>query len=66
MSKDEFAYSVLAICKHIEETFNKYTDFFCCFFNTDILPGNSFRLQNMRRRTAVINDTNSTCFIISI
>ncbi len=66
MSKNKFACSVLATCKQIDLTFNKYKDFFSCFFNTDILPDNSFRLQNKRRRTVVISDTDSICFRISI
>lgn len=37
-------------------------EFFNCFFMTPIMPVNSFRLRNMRRRVVVLSDTDSTCF----
>lgn len=50
--------------KHIEQVFEKYKEFWSCFFMTDIIPGNSFRLKNMLRRTVVLSDTDSTCYTL--
>jgi len=64
MNAAGIASSIYHTCLHIETILNKYKDFFNCFFMTEILPGNSFRLKNMRRRTVVLSDTDSTCFTL--
>ena len=66
MFKDQtgLSSSIYYTSRHVEETLLKYKDFFNCFFMTEILPGNSFRLKNMRRRTVVLSDTDSTCFTL--
>lgn len=58
------ASSIYTTSKHVEDVLRKYKAFFNCFFMTDILPGNSFRLKHMRRRTVVLSDTDSTCFTL--
>ena len=63
-TKSGLASSIFETSKHVEDTLRKYKDFFNCFFMTDILPGNSFRLKHMRRRTVVLSDTDSTCFTL--
>lgn len=63
-SKSGLASSIYTTSKHVEDVLIKYKNFFNCFFMTDILPGNSFRLKNMRRRTVVLSDTDSTCFTL--
>lgn len=45
-----------------EKILLKYKTFFNCFFMTPVMPVNSFRLRNMRRRVVVLSDTDSTCF----
>lgn len=62
--KDGLVSSMYATCKHIETTLLMFKDFFNCFFMTEIIPGNSYRLKNMRRRTVVLSDTDSTCFTL--
>lgn len=64
MHEEGFATSMYETCKHVESSLMKHKDFFNCFFMTDILPGNSFRLKHMRRRTVVLSDTDSTCFTL--
>jgi len=61
MKEAGFASSLYATALNIESIFNKYKDFFNAFFMQDILPGNSFRLTNMLRRTVVLSDTDSSC-----
>lgn len=63
-SKSGLASSIYQTSRHVEDVLMKYKSFFNCFFMTDILPGNSFRLKNMRRRTVVLSDTDSTCFTL--
>lgn len=63
-SKSGLASSIYHTSKHVEDVLRKYKAFFNCFFMTDILPGNSFRLKHMRRRTVVLSDTDSTCFTL--
>lgn len=58
------ASSIYTTSRHVEDVLRKYKAFFNCFFMTDILPGNSFRLKHMRRRTVVLSDTDSTCFTL--
>lgn len=62
--KDGLVSSIYATCKNIETVLLKYKDFFNCFFMTEIIPGNSHRLKNARRRTVVLSDTDSTCFTV--
>jgi len=64
MHKDGLASNLLYTCYHIEETLNKYKQFFNCFFMSDIITSNSFRLKHMLRRTVVLSDTDSTCFTL--
>lgn len=49
---------------HVIETFIKYKDFYNCLFMTEVFPNNSYRLKNMRRRTVVLSDTDSTCYTL--
>lgn len=63
-SQSGLASSIYQTSRHVEDVLRKYKSFFNCFFMTDILPGNSFRLKHMRRRTVVLSDTDSTCFTL--
>lgn len=63
-SKSGLVSSIYKTSRHVEDILRKYKSFFNCFFMTDILPGNSFRLKYMRRRTVVLSDTDSTCFTL--
>lgn len=56
--------NVYATCQHVVEVLQQYKDFFNTFFMHSIMPGNSHRLKNMRRRTVVLSDTDSTCFTL--
>lgn len=64
MNDAGLASPILATCHHVKEVLYKYKDFFNTFFMTEIFPSNSFRLKNMRRRTVVLSDTDSTCFTL--
>lgn len=64
MNELGLASSIYETAKHIESVFYKYKDFWNTFFMTEILPGNSFRLQHMLRRTVVLSDTDSTCYTL--
>ncbi len=63
-TKSGLASSIYHTSRHVENVLRNYKSFFNCFFMTDILPGNSFRLKHMRRRTVVLSDTDSTCFTL--
>lgn len=54
--------SIYLTACNTEVALRKYQAFFNCFFMSPILPVNSFRLKNMRRRVIVLSDTDSTCF----
>ena len=56
--------SILATCENVQKVLLSYKQFFATFFMTDIMPCNAFRLKNMRRRTVVLSDTDSTCFTL--
>lgn len=56
--------NLYATSVNIMNTFNDYKEFYNCFLMTDTFPSNSFRLKNMRRRTVVLSDTDSTCFTL--
>ena len=64
MNEVGLASNILATANKVKETLLKYKDFFNVFFMSGILPSNSFRLKNMRRRTVVLSDTDSTCFTL--
>ena len=64
MQQAGFAGSILKTCENVESALLKYKDFWNCFFMTNIIPGNSFRLKTMRRRAVVLSDTDSTCFTL--
>lgn len=64
MNEAGIAGSLYATALHVKEVLLKYKDFFNTFFMTSIIPNNSFRLKNMRRRTVVLSDTDSTCFTV--
>lgn len=50
--------------KRVTEALMRYKLFFNSFFMNDVMPNNAFRLKNMRRRTVVLSDTDSTCFTL--
>ena len=56
--------SIYATCENVSNVLLSYKTLFNCFFMTDLMPGNSFRLQFMRRRAVVLSDTDSTCFTL--
>lgn len=56
--------SIYVTCLHVVEVLMKYKSFFNTFFMNNVLPNNSYRLKNMRRRTVVLSDTDSTCFTL--
>lgn len=56
--------SIYHTCKNVEKVLMNFKLFFNTFFMHSIMPCNSFRLKNMRRRTVVLSDTDSTCFTL--
>jgi hypothetical protein len=54
--------SIYLTACNTEAALRQYQAFFNCFFMSPVLPANSFRLKNMRRRVVVLSDTDSTCF----
>ena len=64
MNEAGIASSLLATAKWVKQALFNYKDFFNVFFMSGIFPSNSFRLKNMRRRTVVLSDTDSTCFTL--
>lgn len=64
MNEAGIASSLLATAHKVKDALFKYKDFFNVFFMSGIFPSNSFRLKNMRRRTVVLSDTDSTCFTL--
>lgn len=64
MNEAGLASSLLATAHQVKDALFKYKDFFNVFFMSGIFPSNSFRLKNMRRRTVVLSDTDSTCFTL--
>ncbi|WP_396190564.1 family B DNA polymerase, partial [Flavobacterium sp.] len=56
--------NIYVTCLHVVDVLMKYKTFFNTFFMNDIMPNNSYRLKNMRRRTVVLSDTDSTCFTL--
>lgn len=62
MNEIGIAKALYLTCKNIEEVVLKYKVFFNAFFMTPILPINSHRLRNMRRRVVVLSDTDSSAF----
>lgn len=58
------AASIVATHDHTVEVLNKYKDFFNAFYMTEIVPINSHRLREMRRRVVVLSDTDSSCFTL--
>ena len=55
---------IYASCMHVIDVLQEFKDFFNTFFMHSIMPNNSHRLKNMRRRTVVLSDTDSTCFTL--
>lgn len=56
--------NIYVTCLNVIKVLETYKDFFNTFFLHDIMPVNSYRLKNMRRRTVVLSDTDSTCFTL--
>lgn len=56
--------SILLTAQHAQSQLMNYKEFFNSFFMTSVMPNNAFRLKNMRRRTVVLSDTDSTCFTL--
>lgn len=55
---------IYATCLHMQELLHKYKDFFNAFYMQNIVPINSHRLRDMRRRVVVLSDTDSSCFTL--
>lgn len=55
---------ILLTSQKITQTLQIYKEFFNSFFMNNVMPNNAFRLKNMRRRTVVLSDTDSTCFTL--
>jgi len=64
MNEAGIASGILATAHKVKEALFNYKEFFNVFFMSGIFPCNSFRLKNMRRRTVVLSDTDSTCFTL--
>lgn len=64
MNNANIASSVYKTALHVMETMKQYKLFFNTFMMNDIIPTNSHRLNNMRRRVVVLSDTDSTCFTL--
>jgi len=58
------AASVVATHDHTVTVLNGYKDFFNTFYMTEIVPINSHRLREMRRRVVILSDTDSSCFTL--
>lgn len=56
--------SILETSDNVVNVVRNYGDFFRTFFMTEIVPINSHRLYNMRRRVVVLSDTDSSCFTL--
>lgn len=56
--------NIYLTCLNVMKVLQEYKDFFNNFFLHEIMPVNSYRLKNMRRRTVVLSDTDSTCFTL--
>lgn len=55
---------VANVCKHIEAAIKKYRLFFETFFLTKTVPCSTAFIQDMRRNTCVLSDTDSTIFSV--
>ncbi len=64
MNEASITASILKTAQNVMSVFMDMKDFFNAFFMTELFPANSFRLKNMRRRTVVLSDTDSTCFTL--
>lgn len=58
------AASVVATHDHTVTVLNEYKEFFNTFYMTEIVPINSHRLREMRRRVVILSDTDSSCFTL--
>lgn len=58
------AHSILETHNHAVSVLQKYKMFFNTFYMTEIVPINSHRLREMRRRVVVLSDTDSSCFTL--
>lgn len=64
MNENGLAKPLHMTCMNIIEELQQYKEFFNAFFMTSIVPINSHRLRNMRRRTVVLSDTDSSGFTL--
>jgi len=64
MNKAGIASSIYKTSLNVINTLNKYKQFFNTFFMNEVFPTNSHRLNNFKRRTVVLSDTDSTCFTL--
>jgi hypothetical protein len=64
MNEANIASSVYKTALNVMATLTQYKLFFNTFMMNDIIPTNSHRLNNMRRRVVVLSDTDSTCFTL--
>ena len=58
------AASVVATHDNTVTVLNEYKEFFNTFYMTEIVPINSHRLREMRRRVVILSDTDSSCFTL--
>lgn len=58
------AHSIYKTHNHVVEVLQEYKEYFNTFFMTEIVPINSHRLREMRRRVVILSDTDSSCFTL--
>lgn len=58
------AASVMATHDNTVKVLQEYKEFFNTFYMTEIVPINSHRLREMRRRVVILSDTDSSCFTL--
>lgn len=58
------AASVIATHNNTVKVLQEYKEFFNTFYMTEIVPINSHRLREMRRRVVILSDTDSSCFTL--
>lgn len=56
--------NIYATSLNVVHVLQTYQLFFNTFFMNAVMPNNSHRLKNMRRKTVVLSDTDSTCFTL--
>lgn len=62
MNKAGHAHNIYMTCRNVWKVLQQYESFFHAFFRTEIAPINSHKMRNVRRRSVVLSDTDSSAF----